>query len=237
MPAQWTTISVDGKDMWAYMALPDTPGPHPGVVVAQHGAGSGVDDWIQSITRRLAGAGYATITPHLFHREDPDSDDPPTSRIQRFRDEDIVKDMNAAFDLLSRHPSVRGDRIGVTGFCMGGRVTYLMATANPRLKAAGVFYGGNIMAPWGGPPTPFDRTSDINCPVIGFFGEDDSNPSPDDVKRIDAELARHNKVHEFHSYPGAGHSFQWNGTDAFRPEAAIDSWAKLLAWFHKYLRD
>jgi len=221
--------------MWAYMALPDSPGPHPGVVVAQHGAGSGVDDFVQEMAKKLSASGYAAIAPHLFHREDPGSSDPPLSRIQRLRDENIIKDINAAIEYLRRHPSVRGDRIGITGFCMGGRVTYLLAAANPLIKAAGVFYGGNIMAPWGGPPTPFDRSRNISCPVIGFFGEDDSNPTTDDVKKIDAELTRLGKVHQFYSYPDTGHSFQWNGNAAYRANAARDSWEKLMDWFQKYL--
>ena len=178
------------------------------------------------------------IAPHLFHREDPGAvNEPPLNRIGRLRDENIIKDVNATIELLRRHPSVRGDRIGITGFCMGGRVTYLMAAANPLIKAAGVFYGGNILAPWGNGPTPFDRTRNINCPVIGFFGQDDANPTPADVQKIDAELTRHGKVHQFYPYPDTGHSFQWNGNPAYRANAARDSWEKLMDWFQKYLRN
>ena len=235
MGAQWTTVHVDGQQMWSYLSLPDGPGPNPGVVVIQHG--SGVDDWVQDMTRRLSQAGYAAIAPDLFHREDPNVTDTPT-RFGHLRDDDIIKDVNAAIELLRRHPDVLGDRIGITGFCMGGRVSYLMAGSNPALKAAGPFYPGNTTASWGGDgPTPFDRTPNISCPVIGFFGEDDSNPSPDDMKKLDAETTKHGKPHEFHSYAGAGHSFQWNGTQSYRAEAAADSWEKLLAWFQKYLRE
>lgn len=237
MASQWLTIPVDGEPMWAYLSLPDSPGPNPAVVVAQHGAGAGVDDWIQDMTRRLAAAGYVAIAPHLFHREDPSAvSDPPSSRVSRLRDEQIIQDVNVTIELLRRHPAVRGDRIGITGFCMGGRVAYLMAAANPLIKAAGVFYGGNILVPWGHAPTPFDRTSSITCPVIGFFGADDPNPTPADVEKIAAELTRHGKVHRFYSYPDTGHSFQWNGTSAYRAHASRDSWDKLLDWFQQYLR-
>ena len=235
MASQWTTLHVDDHQTWAYFSLPEGPGPSPGVVVIQHG--SGVDDFTRSMVGRLSDAGYAVIAPSLYQREDPDSGD-TGGRFGRLRDENITKDVNAAIEMLSRHPAVRGDRIGITGFCLGGRVTYLMAATNPAIKAAGVFYGGNTMVRWGGDgPAPFDLTSNINCPVIGFFGEDDPNPSPDDVKKLDAALTQHGKVHEFHSYPGTGHSFQWSGTEAYRAEAAKDSWEKLLAWFQKYLRD
>ena len=234
MASQWTTIDVDGQEMWAYMSLPNAPGAHPGVLVIQHA--SGVDDFTQGITRRLSDAGYAAIAPNLYHREDPVADD-PGGRFGRLRDANIIKDVNAAFERLRRHPSVRGDRIGITGFCLGGRVTYLMAGSNSQLRAAAVFYGGNTMVPWGDGPTPFDITPNINCPVIGFFGEDDPNPSPEDVKKIDAELTRHEKLHTFHSYAGTGHSFQEKGTESYRDAAAEDSWGKLLAWFQKYLSD
>ena len=234
MASQWTAVHVERQQMWAYLSLPDGPGPHPGVVVIQHG--SGVDDWVQDMTKRLSSAGYVAMAPSLYHREDPSTDD-PSGRFGRLRDDNIIKDVNAAIDHLRKHPAVRGDRIGITGFCLGGRVTYLMAASSPFLGVAGVFYGGNIMAPWGIGSTPFDRTGLVNCPIIGFFGEDDPNPSPDDVKKLDQELSRHEVVHEFHSYAGAGHSFQWNGTDSYRAEASADSWQKLLDWFQKYLQD
>ena len=236
MATQWITINVDGENVWAYMTIPESQGPHPGVVVIHHGY---LDDWVQDISRRLMSAGYATISPDLNHREDPEwawSD--AGGRMGRLRDENIIVDVNAAIEHLRRHPSVRGDRIGITGFCLGGRITYMMAGTNPILKAAGVFYGGNTMVSWGGVgPPPFARTPNIQCPVISFFGGDDPNPSPDDMTKIDAELTRYGKVHEFHSYPGASHSFQWNGTDAYRAEASRDSWAKLLDWFQKYLKE
>ena len=231
MPSQWTTVPVDGSQMWSYMSVPDHAGPHPGVVVIQHAPG--VDEVIQVLTRRLAMAGYVAIAPALYHREDPDND--PGGRRGRLKDANIIADVNATIDLLRRHPAVRPDRIGITGFCMGGRVTYLMAASNPAIRAAGNFYGGDVMQSWGGASSPFDLTSKIGCPIIGFFGGDDPNPSPDDVIKINAELARHGVVHESHSYAGAGHAFQNFITDRYRPEAAKDSWDKLLAWFQKYL--
>ena len=233
MASQWTTVNVDGQEMWAYMSLPESPGPHPAVVVMHHGY---LDEWVQDMTRRLSSAGYVAIAPHLHHRVDPNVTE-LLGWVGELRDENVIKDANAVIEHLRRHPSVRGDKVGITGFCLGGRLTYLVAASNPLLGAAGVFYPGRTMVPWGDGPTPFDRTSTIGCPVIGFFGEDDANPTPDDMRKLDAELTRHGKVHEFHSYSGAGHSFQWNGTENYRAEASKDSWEKLLAWFQKYLRD
>ncbi len=234
MPSQWTTIHVDRHDIWAYMSLPDSDGPHPGVVVIQ--GGQGLNDWLQSICRRLSAAGYATVAPNLYHRQDPTlRDESPLTKIGRLRDEIVIHDINATIAHLSRHPSVRGDKLGITGFCIGGRVAYLMAGVAPLLRVAGVFYPASTMDRWGDNPTPLERTQSITCPIIGFFGEDDSNPSPADARKIEAELTRHGKTHAFHSYAGAGHAFQQDGDERYRVEAARDSWEKLLAWCQEYL--
>jgi carboxymethylenebutenolidase len=118
---------------------------------------------------------------------------------------------------------------------MGGRISYLMAVRNPGLRAAVVFYGGNIMEARGGGASPFEQSAQINCPVAGFFGLDDNNPSPDDVKTIDAELMRLGKLHEFHSYENAGHAFMGKGRPSYREHAASDAWPKTLAWFRRHL--
>ena len=123
---------------------------------------------------------------------------------------------------------------------MGGRITYLLAGARPAAwRAAGVFYGGNIMKPWeeGPAPSPFDLTAQIACPVVGFFGADDTNPSPDDVKKIDAELTKHGKPHEFHMYEGAGHAFlNFMNAERHRPKQAAEAWPKMLAFLDRHLK-
>ncbi|MCH7999592.1 MAG: dienelactone hydrolase family protein, partial [Chloroflexi bacterium] len=119
--------------------------------------------------------------------------------------------------------------------CMGGRVAYLMATHIPALRATVVFYGGNIMVPWGEGPAPFDGTDRIQCPVLGLFGEEDTNPSPADVAKIDAELMRLDKTHEFHTYAGVGHAFMVEERPGYRKETADEAWAKCLGWFERYL--
>ena len=157
-------------------------------------------------------------------------------RIGRLRDAEIVADVNATIGHVEHLPEVRVGKIGVIGFCMGGRVSYLMAGSNPSLRASGVFYGGNIMKPWGDGPAPFALTHNIACPMIGFFGADDKNPSPDDVKQIDAELTRHSKAHEFHSYDGAGHAFlNFTNSAMYRETQAKDAWSKLIPFLKKHL--
>jgi carboxymethylenebutenolidase len=125
--------------------------------------------------------------------------------------------------------------LGIIGFCMGGRVSYLMAAVNPHLKAAVAYYGGNTMVPWGEGPAPFDRTAEIHCPLLAFFGEEDTNPSPADMRKLDAELTRHGKVHEFRAYAGANHAFMNRHGNRYHADADRDSWPRTLATFGKYL--
>ena len=91
------------------------------------------------------------------------------------------------------------------------------------------------MVPWGEGPAPFDGTGHNRCPVLWLFGEEDANPSAADVAKIDAELARLGKTHEFHSYSGAGHAFMNEGRPSYRKETAKDAWAECLGWLERYL--
>jgi carboxymethylenebutenolidase len=234
MAGRWDTVSADGSDMRCYVAEPAGSGPFPAVIVIQHAGG--VDEFVRTMTDRSGAAGFIGIAPDLYHREDRNSGDDPLTRMSRLRDANIIKDVAAAIDHVKTLPNTRGDSIGITGFCMGGRVAYLMATQRPDFKAAVVFYGGNIMRPWGEGPAPFELTERIQCPVLGLFGEDDGNPNPADVAKLDAELTLLRKVHEFHSYPGAGHAFMSEGRPSYRGDAANDAWQKCVAWFDKYLK-
>ena len=234
MAGRWDTLKVDDSDMRCYLNIPDGSGPVPAVAVAQHAGG--VDAFIQTMTDRLAEAGFAAIAPDLYHREDPSTSDDAMARMTRLRDTKIDADMSAAIKHIAGLPGVRSDSIGVTGFCMGGRVAYMMATRNPELKASVLFYAGNIMMPWGEGAAPFESTNQIQCPVLGLFGEDDGNPSPADVAKLDAELTRLGKAHEFQSYPGAGHAFMSEGRPSYREEAATDAWTRCVGWFNDNLK-
>lgn len=234
MRARWDTVQVDGAPMRCYVTVPDGSGPFPAVIVIQHAGG--VDAFVQTMTDRIAEAGFVGVAPDLYHREDPSTADDPMTRMSRLRDRTIVADVSAAIEHAKALPEVRAERIGITGFCMGGRVAYLMATKRPDLRAVVVFYGGNIFVPWGEGPSPFEGTAQIACPILGLFGEDDPNPSPSDVARLDAELTRLGKPHEFHSYAGAGHAFMNEGRPSYRPDAARDAWRRCVAWFDQYLK-
>ena len=217
--------------MKVYVNVPDGTGPFPAVVVIQHQGG--VDGFIEDMTDRVAKAGYIGAAPHLYHRDDS-QDDGPTKRA-KLRDVPVIKDVNATVDFLKGYRGVDAARLGIVGFCMGGRVVYLMSAVQPAFKAGAAYYGGNIMMPWGEGKSPFDLTAQIHCPLIGLFGEEDGNPSPADMRKLDAELTKHGKAHEFYSYAGANHGFMNRHGARYHAEADRDSWPKTLAFFERYI--
>jgi carboxymethylenebutenolidase len=227
--------------MRIHTEIPDGVAEAPGVVVIMHGPG--LDRFVEDRVRALARAGYAAVAPDLYHRQPADGAEPADmaaimARIGKLRDDEILADLDAAVAHLRGLSRPRVTGLAVLGFCMGGRITYLAAGARPGTwRAAGVFYGGNIMKAWGDGPAPLERTPRIDCPVIGFFGEDDTNPSPADVDRIDAELTAHGKPHDFHRYAGAGHAFlNFTNAERHRPEQAADAWQKLMAFLDRHLK-
>jgi carboxymethylenebutenolidase len=235
METHWDELTVDGSEMRCFVAVADAT-PAGAILVAQHAGG--VDGFIREMTRRFADAGFVAIAPELYHRNmsaSPQSMDDAMTMMGRLRDDEVERDCNAAIAHVKSMPEVRGDRIGSTGFCMGGRVAYLMATRSAELKAAVVFWGGSIMREWGDGRAPFEDTDKITAPILGIFGEDDGNPSPADVAKLDAELTRLGKAHEFHSYAGAGHAFMNEGRPSYRPQASADAWEKATAFFGKHL--
>jgi carboxymethylenebutenolidase len=230
----WQQTESDNGIMRMHVSMPASPAPAPGVVVIQHQGG--VDEFVQNMTRRLADSGYVAAAPDLYHRDGLDCKDDFVTRRSRLGDRRIINDVNACVNYLQRHDGVDGKRIGIIGFCMGGRVVYLMAAANPAFKAAVAYYGGNIFHAWGRDlPSPFERTAEVHCPLQGHFGAEDKNPSPEDVAKLDAEFARFNKSHEFFSYAGASHAFMDSTKESYRRHADEASWPRTLNFFSRYL--
>lgn len=234
MPSFTRTITIGGEHIAVYEALPAGTERCPGIVVIQHAPG--VDTFLHAMANRLAEAGYIAVAPDLYHRFDPTLEG--MERFKLLRDRQIEADVNGTVDYMRAHPRIDRELLGITGFCMGGRVVYLMAAANPHFKAAVAYYGGNIMVPWGeGVAAPFARSSEISCPLMFHFGADDTNPSPKDMQTLDNELNRLGKPHEFHSYPGAGHAFMnFTNAERYREGAANDSWPRTLDFFSRHLR-
>ena len=139
-------------------------------------------------------------------------------------------------DHIETQSFVRGDKIGIIGFCYGSRVGSLAAWNISDLSASVVFYGVGIDSSLGDGPSPLEQTCNIGCPVLELFGVEDTNPRPENVEKIDPALTKNGKVHKFHSYAGSGHGFHCETRDGFRPEAAASAWAKAIAWLNKYLK-
>jgi carboxymethylenebutenolidase len=225
-------VETPAGPMPAQLAQPAASGPLPAVIVVQEAFG--LNDHIKGVGRRLAAEGYVTLAPDLFHRggvgRTAGYDDLPKALklMGDLTDQGIVEDVAAAVAALEGRQSVLRDRIGITGFCMGGRVSYLAACALPgKIRAAVPFYGGGI---------PVDRTATLEAPVLAFFGEDDPFIPLDQVKALEAETGRCGKSVEVHVYPHAGHGFFCNERESYRPDSAADAWKRLTAFFARHLK-
>lgn len=226
----------------AYYARPSAPGTYPGVVLIHHMPGW--DEWITEAVRKLALHGFATIAPHLYFREGSGSPDDLAARARDkggVPDAQVVGDAAGAAAFLRARPESNG-KVGVIGFCSGGRHAYLVACKLPgTINACVDCWGGNVVVddpklitPMR-PVPPIEMTQDLACPVLGLFGNDDPNPSREHVDRLEAALKAAGKTYEFHRYDGAGHAFFNASRVAYRPEQAADGWAKVMAFFHKAL--
>jgi carboxymethylenebutenolidase len=234
------TTSVLGVPMEVFLFEPKSAGPHPGLVQCQHipvgHTGVENDTVTLKVAERYCENGYAVAVPFIFHWW-PKSDEMQKKRDE-FRDDWTTLDLKAAHDVLAALKSVDAKRIGILGHCWGGRVAWLGAATDPRYKACAVFYGGRVKLPMGpGTPPAIALAGNIRCPVIGFFGNDDTNPSPADVDDYEKALAAAKVEHVFHRYDGAGHAFQsFDNPERYRAEASEDAWKKALAFFAQKLK-
>jgi carboxymethylenebutenolidase len=203
--------------------------------VVIHPAG-GVAEFTQGIAGKLAEQGYAAVCPDLFHRiTDPNLTD-GVAKAGSLKDPEVIDDVNATVDFMLAHSAIDSQRIGITGFCMGGRITWLAAAVNPHFKAAAPYYGGNLMGIRGGAEkSPFELASGINCPILFHFGEIDANPSQDDMRKLDDELTRLGKPHQFYTYPNADHAFADHTGPRYHRESAEVSWPRTLDFFAAHL--
>jgi carboxymethylenebutenolidase len=234
---------AESQDMAMYVSypLPSAGTNFPTIIVAQEAFG--VTRHIEKVCDRFAQEGFVAVAPALFHREHPNPKLPygdPT--IQRYmgalRGDDIIEDINQViiWTQSDQFRRTNNQKIGIVGYCMGGRVAYLAATSCTGVDASVVYYGGNILNPLGDGLTPIDLTSQISCPVMGNFGGQDANPSTDDVATIDAALTAAGVSHDFKSYPDAGHGFNCDERDSWNEAAAADALARSIAFFDQHLK-
>jgi carboxymethylenebutenolidase len=232
--------SRDGAEIEAYLARPLAPGPTGGVVVIHHLPG--YDGPTKEIARRFAAEGYNALLPNLYTRQAPGAPPDEASAIIRqaggIPDEQLVDDVAGSSAYLRSLASSNG-RIGVIGYCSGGRHSFL-AACSLELDAAVDCYGAFVVdkPPEGVPLNvgPIDHLApQLSCPLLGLFGAEDPYPSPEQVSTLERALKGNDKVYEFHTYEGAGHAFFNVNRTSYRPEAAMDGWAKVLAWFGRHL--
>lgn len=239
------TIAIHGYAgdlMPAYFARPLRTEPVPGVVVVHHNPGYDLET--KEITRTLAVHGFAALCPNLHHRDAPGSDPDDASAAMKAAggvpDERALGDIAGALEHLRSRATGNG-RVGIIGYCSGGRHAYL-AACTMRFDAAVDCYGGRVAVPTDQlserqPMSAVDLTPSLSCPLLGLFGVEDRNPDPAQVARIEAALREQGKDFEFHSYDGAGHAFFSVDRPNYRPEAAIDGWGRVLEFFGRHLKE
>jgi carboxymethylenebutenolidase len=236
-----TTYHAGNDDLiHAYVARPEGPGPFPGIVLVHHLPGW--DELYREMARRLADHGYTVISPDLYCRDGHGEPDDVAAAVRARggpRDDDVVADCAAARDWLRALPTSNG-RVGIIGTCSGGRHAVLAASRAGGFDAVADLWGGGVVAAPDQatpqrPVAPIDYTADLNAPLLGLFGDQDRSPSPSEVDQHEAELKKHAKAYEFHRYPDAGHGFFYYHRSAYRPEAAMDGWSKVFAFFGRHL--
>ncbi|MEP7024193.1 MAG: dienelactone hydrolase family protein [Actinomycetota bacterium] len=232
------TITITGfteAEIEAYLARPEGAGPRGGVVVIHHMPG--FDRATKEITRRFAELGYDAICPNLHWRDAPGAAPDDAAAAARAAggvpDERLVGDVGGAAAYLRALPSSNG-RVGVIGYCSGGRQAVL-AACHLDLDAAVDCYGAFVTGtpPEGAPMRSnlVDQLPALHAPLLGLFGDDDSHPSPQEVAELAQILTANGKEFDFHSYPDAGHAFFSVDRPSYRVAAANDGWERVAAFY------
>ena|ERR1700722_10055534 len=235
-----TITGHDGEDIEAYTASPDAEGLRGGVIVIHHMPG--YDRATKEIGRRFAELGYDAIVPNLYWREAPGAapdDAAATVRAQGgVPDSRLIGDVDGAGRYLRALATSNG-KVGVIGYCSGGRQSVL-AACNVDVDAAVDCYGAFVT---GTPPDGFplqvtnlvSQLPNLRAPLLGLFGLEDKFPGPEQVAELEQILTEHGKEFEFHSYEGAGHAFFSVDRPSYNVAAANDGWEKIATFYAKHL--
>ena len=235
-----TMAGHNNDDISAYLARPLGPGPFPGVIVIHHAPGW--DEGTKQIARKFAYNGYIAISPNLYHRFGADLAPDDAAAAARacgwVTTEQFLGDAAGALRYVRELPT-SNRKVGSIGYCSGGRQSFLAACELP-LDAAVDCYGAFVVTS-SPPELPYrmepviDRASKLSCPLLGLFGAEDKNPSPEEVATIDAELIRLGKEHEFHTFGNAGHGFFSVERPAYRVDAAVEGWRLVFDFYGRHL--
>jgi carboxymethylenebutenolidase len=197
-----------------------------------------VHEHIKDICRRLAKAGYLAVAPELYARQGDVSKltdiDAIRGVVDKVPDSQVMADLDAAAAWAIENGANAG-KMAITGFCWGGRQTWMYAAHNPRLRAAVAWYGGLVRAATPTTPRhPIDIAAILKVPVLGLYGGADSGIPVDTVEKMRAALKAAGSKSELVLYPDTPHAFYADYRPSYRKEAAEDGWKRMLAWFKKY---
>jgi carboxymethylenebutenolidase len=236
------TIPVSDGEIPAYRAIPDKKGKKFPVVLVVHEI-FGVHEWIQDVCRRFAKLGYLAIAPALYARQGDvhhikDARELNMRIFSQIPDSQSMTDLDSTVVWAAKNGG-NTQKVSITGFCWGGRIVWLYAEHNPKIKAGAAWYGRLAPTPnspvnRAQPTTPVDFAKDLKVPVIGFYGGLDTGITQDSVETMREELKKGNSKSEINVYPNAKHGFFADYRDSYNKDAAVDAWPKLLAWFKKY---
>lgn len=227
-------IPVKDGEIPAYRAAPATGDNFPIVLVIQEIFG--VHEHIQDITRRFARLGYLAIAPELFVRQ---GDVSKLSNIDEIRpivakvpDAQVLSDLDSTVEWAKKSAKGNGEKLGITGFCWGGRITWLYAAYNPQVKAGVAWYGRLVGdATELQPKYPVDIASKLTVPILGLYGGKDTGITLDTVEQMRDRLQSSSSKSEIIVYPNAPHAFFADYRPSYREKEAQDGWKRLLAWF------
>lgn len=215
----------DGETLMGYLALPATDEPRSAVVVIQEWWG--VDDHIKDVTRRFAQEGFVALAPDLYHGVVVSEPDEARKLVMELDMEEAVREIQHAIAFLLEQQSVGGPRVGIVGFCMGGRLALRTGLVEPNLGAIVAFYG-TPLAP--------EEVGQLKAPVLGLYGAEDGSIPVEQVRAMEAALRQASIEHQIEVYDGAGHAFFNDTRESYRPEAASDAWQRALAWLREHLQ-
>jgi carboxymethylenebutenolidase len=229
----------DGKEgeMPAYRAMPDKGGPFPVVLVVEEIFG--VHEHIKDLCRRLAKAGYLAVAPELFARQGDvskitDIQEIISKVVSKVPDAQVMSDLDSTVAWVKKEGKGDTAKLGITGFCWGGRVVWLYAAHNKDLKAGVAWYGRLVGKPDDlKPKNPIDLVASLKAPVLGLYGGKDTGIPQDTVEQMRKALKEEKKTGEIVVYPDVGHAFNADYRPSYNKEAAEDGWKRMLDWFKK----
>jgi len=230
-------IPVKDGSIPGYRAMPDTGGPFPTILVVQEVFG--VHEHIKDICRRLAKAGYFAVAPALYAREGNVVGMSDTKQIMqvvaKVPETQVASDLDATAAWAKSTGKADTSKLGITGFCWGGRQVWLYAAHNPELKA-GVAWYGPLQRPKNDmtPDNPIDLVNRINAPVLGLYGGADPGIPVTQIDAMRAGLKAAGKPSEIIVYPDTPHGFNADYRPSYRPQQAKDGWKRMLAWFKQH---